>query len=239
MESADAVKTMQTYKTKICPDWLLSKCPLSADACFDAHSRVLFRRKPVLVYHRFNYIPQRCRYSIDECPNSQNCRFAHNRLEVCFHPSVYKTKLCTRCTDHRCSLAHSVEELRMPIYENTRTFPVCDLNVLQDASPDLHVHYMQNYKTKPCVGECKCDGFDYHSASEKRRSVRHLGYLPHLCPTACSSDTCPFAHSRMEVMYHPTNYKTKACSRFAKTRTCLFGADCAHAHGARDLRMAV
>ncbi len=236
MESAIDLETMERYKVNICPDWILNTCPLSDDACFHAHSTVILRRKPVLLYQRFNYLPKSCMFMQSKavCPKGQNCRFAHNYLETCFHPSTYRTKLCTECTRERCLMAHTVEELRMPVFECYRT-PMCDLNWLQNGDPSLHLHYMTNYKTKPCAGKCECDGFDYHSDSERRRMV--VRYSPIPCPSACSDNNCPFAHSRMEVMYHPANYKTAACSRFTKTRRCLFGDDCAHAHGANDLRI--
>ena len=47
-----------------------ANCPCDSYSCFDCHSRTPRRRKPQLQNGRFNYIPTRCRYLLEdkECP---------------------------------------------------------------------------------------------------------------------------------------------------------------------------
>lgn len=70
---------MYGFRVQTCKLFLEGKCPLDSYTCFDAHSRIPRRRKPQLHNGRFNYIPTRCRYVLEdqECPQGIHCRFAH------------------------------------------------------------------------------------------------------------------------------------------------------------------
>src|SRR5690242_8787891 len=49
-----------------------------------------------------------------------------------------------------------------------------------------------------------------------------------------------YAHTLLELMYHPQVYKTGLCDHFAEenpaTWKCVWKRRCAHAHGKNDLR---
>ncbi len=51
---------------------------------------------------------------------------------------------------------------------------------------------------------------------------------------------CEFAHTLLELMYHPQVYKTGLCDHFdesdASTWKCVWKRRCAHSHGKEDLR---
>ena len=51
-----------------------------------------------------------------ECPDGDQCRYAHNRSEQMFHPEKYRTMMCKRkgCRRPFCAFAHSKEEQRLP-----------------------------------------------------------------------------------------------------------------------------
>eukprot|EP00478_Filoreta_tenera_P006217 GABV01007894.1.p1 GENE.GABV01007894.1~~GABV01007894.1.p1 ORF type:complete len:123 (-),score=21.58 GABV01007894.1:32-400(-) len=101
---------MNEFRTRVCPhyatalataegdaDLAMRLCPCQASRCFDSHARVPRRRKPQLQNGRWNYIPTRCRYVLEDsvCPQGVHCRFAHCTEEVIYHPSKYKTQLHT------------------------------------------------------------------------------------------------------------------------------------------------
>ena len=72
----------------------------------------------------------------------------------------------------------------------------------------------------------------YHSDEEMRRNPFVVCYDPELC-TGCSEDGCLLAHNKIEIMYHPLNYKTSLCKNYLR---CPRGDVCAFAHGEDDLR---
>ena len=119
---------MFAFRTSVCPLYRTGNCPSDAYTCFYAHSKLPRRRAPILHHGRYNYIPTRCRYLLEdrECPKGTQCRFAHVTEEVIYHPSKYKTQLCSHPTDENgcctgygmhCAKAHSDEDRRHPVYE--------------------------------------------------------------------------------------------------------------------------
>src|SRR5690606_5798467 len=92
---------MYGFRVRVCKAYLESRCPNDAYTCFDTHARVPSRRKPQLQHGRFNYIPTRCRYVVEEkdCPQGPQCRFSAGSSEVIYHPSKYKTQLCNHSLD--------------------------------------------------------------------------------------------------------------------------------------------
>lgn len=103
------------YKVLECPrnsrhDW---------KACYFAHpGESASRRDPRL----FKYMSVCCPESKQKlpCPRGQKCPFAHNLFEYWLHPSRYRTQMCNdgaRCPRSICFFAHSLEELRTPVYQ--------------------------------------------------------------------------------------------------------------------------
>ena len=127
-EQARHAMYMCAFRTSVCPLYRTGNCPNDAYTCFYAHSKLPRRRSPILHHGRYNYIPTRCRYLLEdrECPKGTQCRFAHVTEEVIYHPSKYKTQLCSHPTDDNgcctgygmhCAKAHSENDRRQPIYE--------------------------------------------------------------------------------------------------------------------------
>ena len=241
MEDYDGIE----WKTKVCQKWLEMKCLLDDKDCTDCHSTIPFRRKPVLIADSFNYLPVSCKYmsNLEKCPKNIECRFSHNVFEVIYHPSKFKTIMCEFCTNvdgicvkygRLCSKAHGIEELREPLFEGRR-------NLATACTEEEQNYYLHKYKTKKCSGypyNCKCNGFDYHAENEKRRSPFLILYNAFLCPIPqCSSENCPFSHSRNEIMYHTIFYKTVMCCRYENHGICKFDKDCSHAHSKTELRI--
>lgn len=115
-EQAEDYRYLFEFKTQPCRDLHCEDLE-----CWNYHSYKDKRRVPL-------YLPeaQGFAYSASTCsaPNCRypDCLFAHNGLEVSFHPLLYKTKLCAglvalgHCNfkGPHCAFAHSQAELRLP-----------------------------------------------------------------------------------------------------------------------------
>ena len=104
-----------------------------------------------------------------------------------------------------------------------------------------HLYYLYRYKTQRCAGypyNCQCDGLDWHRDEERRRGPA-IRYAPMACPNVkpyinaewgdpnidCSGKyaainaaagrvvqwDCDYAHTLLELMYHPQVFKTQLC----------------------------
>ena len=104
-----------------------------------------------------------------------------------------------------------------------------------------HLYYLYRYKTQRCAGypyNCQCDGLDWHREEERRRGPA-IRYAPMACPNVkpyinaewgdpnidCSGKyaafnaahgrvvqwDCDYAHTLLELMYHPQVFKTQLC----------------------------
>jgi hypothetical protein len=293
-EKFDHAMYIYGFRVATCQLFLEGSCPNDAYTCFHAHSRIPRRRKPILQHGRFNYIPTRCRYIAEEkeCPQSYHCRFAHVTEEVIYHPSKFKTQLCSHQVDkdgacsgygQHCAKAHGPPDLRIPVFETSEDCPPPKYSLSEkgdfacavDEQLVERLYYMYVYKTKKCEGfpyNCQCDGLDYHRDEERRRGAI-IKYAPMACPNVkpylnsewgdpnldCSgkykpkytkngqvypskSDQwdCEYAHTLLELMYHPQVYKTGLCDHFdendSTTWKCVWKRRCAHSHGKEDLR---
>ncbi len=262
--SYSSAEIMLAYKTQTCKAWKDGECTKFGKECFDSHNIYPQRRSPVVIYQEFNYIAKKCQH-FPRCESGVHCKYAHNALELCFHPSLYKTQMCPFDTNEQglcvqfnsyCAKAHDVNELRksstaVDIIPEDRYITVLG----------LHQEYMRYYKTKACSGfpyACQCDGFDYHFEDERRRNPFVHVYFAYSCPriysqacgwrhprtvTQCYGNNtspdvwnCKFAHSFVEWLYHPAIYKTRQCHMFMTKKYCRFGKACPNAHGVHDLR---
>lgn len=125
------------FRVRECPKHLSGRCPNDGHLCFDSHNPEAVRRIPQLIRGKFNYLPIRCQYMLKgkTCHHAQNCRFAHSKEEVIYHPSKYKTQLCPHrlkrtvgsngkeawvCGGYgiHCAKAHGKDDLRLPVFEN-------------------------------------------------------------------------------------------------------------------------
>ena len=74
------------------------------------------------------------------CHNGKNCKFAHSREEVLYHPLLYKTILCeeANCCRYYCPFGHCVEEL-LSTNESVEYIKRCyrDVEIVEDESDQL------------------------------------------------------------------------------------------------------
>mmetsp|Transcript_8118 Transcript_8118/g.12253 ORF Transcript_8118/g.12253 Transcript_8118/m.12253 type:complete len:573 (+) Transcript_8118:64-1782(+) len=88
---------MYKFRVERCIPHSLRQCVFDSNTCFHSHSDAQnTRRIPELINGKFNYLPIRCQYMLKgkTCHHGRNCRFAHSKEEVIYHPSKYKTQLC-------------------------------------------------------------------------------------------------------------------------------------------------
>ena len=65
-ERPEHAEYIYNFRVTVCQAWLEGACPNDAYTCMQTHARLPRRRRPILQHGRFNYIPTRCRYIIEE-----------------------------------------------------------------------------------------------------------------------------------------------------------------------------
>lgn len=104
------------YKTVLCRRWSASGACSYKELCDYAHGNEELRRN--LSKHYYRAI--RCKNQ-ERCPFGDECHYAHNEMEMLFHPDLYKTKECNYYNSSSadscskgdlCSFAHGKDELR-------------------------------------------------------------------------------------------------------------------------------
>ncbi len=109
------------FRTRFCERFLqYGECNFGGK-CQYSHNMTWRRRSP----QKYLYEPRLCdniityvadsgkKQTMINCHNGKNCKFAHSREEVLFHPALYKTVMCEdpSCMRYYCPFAHSVDEL--------------------------------------------------------------------------------------------------------------------------------
>ena len=99
--------SIETYKTEPC-----DKEFCRSEECLYYHEKSERRRNP----YKFKYSAKLCSFiykdrafmGAENCPNKDYCELAHNKDEIFYHPSVYKTKDCrvSPCYAKFCAFKH-------------------------------------------------------------------------------------------------------------------------------------
>jgi serine/threonine protein kinase len=140
LSSDDLVK----FRTRFCERFLqYGECNFGGK-CQYSHNMAWRRRSP----QKYLYEPRMCDniisygnppvagspytcHSVLNCHNGKNCKFAHSREEVLYHPLVYKTLVCEdhHCSKYYCPFGHSHEEL-LPSHESPDYIKRCVMEVI-------------------------------------------------------------------------------------------------------------
>lgn len=163
---------LKVYKTEECTvsvgDHNQKRCPQYHDVAKD-------RRRKLGTYRT-----QLCEYIRKKkaCPNKDACNFAHNSVEVFYHPEKYKAKFCSSYTSKSgvceygdyCAFAHSEEEISINLIEK------------MERDDDF---YMFHFKTVWCPyneNSHERDACVYaHNWQDFRRKVEQYPYKPSVC----------------------------------------------------------
>lgn len=153
------------------------------------------------------------------CRKGLNCKYAHTIEEVSYHPVVYKVQNCryeklegNTCKNKgsHCSYAHDDEDRRVPGLQPEK------------AKFDLKSFQTEKCKRDNCQDE---DCLDYHNVFQRRRNIDSHRYDPVPCmlvfrnkkfleSSVCpNEDDCNKAHTKNEIYFHPSFYKTKLCQK--------------------------
>jgi len=182
------------------------------------------RKRPVSVYH---YSPNMCEYVQNDqiCPNGNNCRFCHNKVEQLYHPEKYKKKFCLyhphsiyKCEyGNFCSFAHSENEIQIELLHNLKKDEhfylykfktvFCPYIYEHDRNQCVYAHNPQDYRRDPIQ-------YKYSPVQCSYWSQRQIyTYEEGSCPKLMQCDNC---HGWKELEYHPLYYKTKPCNNGKK-----------------------
>jgi hypothetical protein len=195
--------------------------------CLGYHSNKDKRRNPLMI----NYCPDMCIYLEGEtfCINSDLCFKSHNKVEMFYHPSKFKTKFCSHfdlnspdsimgCSyGAYCSFAHAESEIKIALihrmemneefFINYFKTVLCPFTRTHEKSTCVYSHNWQDYRRNP-------NNYVYRNSScpkwNKQKTI--LNYKE-----GCLDDvTCLFCHGWKEEDFHPLNYKTRKCKNFNK-----------------------
>ena len=176
-----------------------------------------------VIYHPSKYKTQLCPHALDGdgcCVGyGRHCAKAHGERDR--RAAVYEAE---EGQPRRWSMAQ-----------------LTDFAVPPEQREQDRLFYQFVYKTRRCAGfpwDCRCDGLDWHREEERRRGPA-IRYAPMACPGVkaylnsewgdpavdCSGRfaqlnaaagkvvqwDCEYAHTLLELMYHPQVYKTSLC----------------------------
>jgi len=189
------------------------------------------------------------------CSRGDDCPKCHNRLELLYHPEVFKKRFCatypTVALCQRgsyCAFAHSREEI------GSKLFNVDE----EDGAGGTDDFYMYSFKTLWCPYGTQHDWHQcvYAHTYQDWRRCPQLAYGSEPCPHWARTgqaegknvlfheyqDRCPngflcqYSHGSKEQLYHPSYYKTMPCTDQNKFRHCPRGILCAFYHSEAERR---
>lgn len=200
--SADTMKKiMWLYRTRTCPLNKRGQCNYG-DRCFDSHSVHPERRAPKQnEYNDWHPSTMKCTSNADEsCKYGRACYFAHNDVEVNYHPTMYKTTLCSDFEkDGVCKLGmicpfyHYPEEQRKIEKETLSTDCKSD-NVSRKAPPPQEFRRWLDGELKRC-------NIDSNSlkAQESVQQINGNGNKQHIKSSNLQSITNANIHSKQQL----------------------------------------
>ena len=186
----------------------------------------------------FNYIPLECKqpHNIDNPESKQNCGFAHNELELNFHPFVYKKFKCKKkdCKkDYSCYNYHINNDGEPIDMETEVDFDSNEINELKEIlSKFAKKEKDNNNKEKKSKPKEKSDFIptEFNPAT----------YKMYRCPlgSICKLDNklCLNYHSEKDRRRNPELYEAELCpnlfekNKRKKNGKCDLGDECNKAH---------
>lgn len=181
------------------------------------------------------------------CKNGDNCQKCHNRLELLYHPDVFKLRFCSTFPDVSscqrgafCAFAHSEKEIGKD-----------KLFSEEEERSGTDDFYMYRFKTLWCPFGRQHDWHNCHYAHTYQdwRRAPELGYgsepCPHWVKNLALSDyarrcpngfLCQYSHGSKEQLYHPSYYKTMPCTDWTNNLKCPRRDLCAFFHDPGERR---
>jgi len=238
---------LQTFKVSPCTRG--RNAPHDRKLCVFYHNLRDRRRPPD------GYIAEPCGECFDvdlpqpsRCPRGDKCDRCHNRLELLYHPEVFKQRFCATYPDVSacqrgsfCAFAHSREEIGSRLFdpEEERAPAIsddfymyrfktlwCPYGIQHDWHRCVYAHTYQDWRRSPKLlyGSEPCPHW-----------VKNVAYSEYLqrCPNGFH---CQYAHGSKEQLYHPMYYKTMPCTDWTGNQRCPRRALCAFFHSTSERR---
>ena len=188
----------------------------------------------------FNYIPIKCNVNHNENQEEKDtCGFAHNEIELKFHPFVYKKFKCNipDCKkDSYCSFYH-VDNDAGPIDMETEVdFDSDEINKLQKILSSLNLSKKEKDNNK----DSKLSSLDKQKKDFIPTEFNPLTYKRYKCPlgSICKLDNklCLNYHNEKDRRRNPDLYEASLCPKLYKNNKrikdgkCDLGDECKKAH---------
>lgn len=197
------------------------------------HSLKDKRRPPCSII----YEPEPCPNAPPErpCIRGDSCPFSHNKVEIFYHPSRYKKKMCGKrglqggCEYGRyCSFAHTESDLKIELLHRLPKTPdffrykyktvYCPFTHVHDKAACVYAHNVQDYRRNPKTTAYK---------AETCKKWNAAGDISMYADGGCNyNEACNRCHGWKELEYHPKFYKTRPC---ANGEECT-RVDCGYLH---------
>ena len=188
----------------------------------------------------FNYIPIKCYVNHNENQEEKDkCGFAHNEIELKFHPFVYKKFKCNilDCKkDSYCSLYHVDNNASSIDMETEVDFDSDEINKLQNILSSLNVSKKEKDNNK----DNKLNSLDKQKKDFIPTEFNPLTYKRYKCPlgSICKLDNklCLNYHNEKDRRRNPDLYDPLLCPNLYKNNKrikegkCDFGDECKKAH---------
>lgn len=177
------------------------------------------RRNP----QSFSYQPKECPsllvkgsfdFETSYCVEGDECNFAHSRVEIHYHPDLYD--YCDNPEEENDDKKEAINEDYIECAHN---------QYMDQISKDWIC-----FKRDKCPKGDKCEQeaihcTKYHNDKDRRRDITLYSYSTKPCPHVWDKkrnefifeypnycyDECNLAHSRFEILYHPSLYKVAKC----------------------------
>ena len=188
----------------------------------------------------FNYIPIKCYEKHSEDPSEkEKCGFAHNEIELRFHPFVYKKFKCNilNCKkDSDCNLYHTNNDDGPIDMETEVDFDSDEIIKLQKILSSLNFSKKEKDNNK----DSKLNSLDKQKKDYIPTEFNPLTYKRYKCPlgSICKLDNklCLNYHNEKDRRRNPNLYEASLCPNLYKNNKrikggkCDFGDDCKKAH---------
>ena len=188
----------------------------------------------------FNYNPIKCNVNHQDTQEKENCGFAHNEIELKFHPFVYKKFKCDikGCKkDSYCYLYHTNNDGELLDFESEIDFDSDEIINLKEVFKSLNL----SKKEKENIEK---NSFSFNKQKEKKDFIptefNPKTYKRFKCPLGpickLNKKLCLNYHDKSDKRRDPELYQAKLCpnlfknNKLIKGGICDLGDECDKAH---------
>eukprot|EP01017_Pseudomicrothorax_dubius_P011501 TRINITY_DN1430_c0_g1_i4.p1 TRINITY_DN1430_c0_g1~~TRINITY_DN1430_c0_g1_i4.p1 ORF type:complete len:614 (-),score=75.75 TRINITY_DN1430_c0_g1_i4:61-1902(-) len=198
------------------------------------------------------------------CTSGDSCQFSHNKFEQNYHPFTFKLSeppvdmdpefqgmppflIPYRLREDRHPTMEQLERIKFFLqFKSTqpkpqpppKTMPIIPVPV----TPAENGADIRTFKTRKCniAGNHNFKRCPFYHSQDRRRDPTVYFYKCEKCEDhhhrMQQPDSCPFAHNKVEELYHPDRYRFKYCNYFPHNLDeCEYGNVCSFAHSDKEI----